>query len=365
MGVKKYFFNENPFYEVHVKVRDSLGRQISRRRRGIASKVKAKRLETELKMELLQIRGEKIMPNWEEWVKECLERMNIEYRMSTVLHYKWNLGKRVTPYLKGMRIDKIKKSDVHSVLFHRLSGVSDETRKCIHKNMRRVFNMALEEGLIQHNPALGIKIKVSEKRKKCLSHLEIKTLLDKAYFHNHPFYNIWSIALMTGMRSGELYALLWSDMDFENGFISVNKSWSLQNGIGPTKSAMTREVPISEELDKFLKRLKLSGKGSHVLPRNKDWNVGKQAMVLRKFCKQIGITEIKFHDLRATFITQLLLRDVPLAKVMRIVGHAQIQTTQRYLRLVAKDVQGVTNALGIKLPDYYYKDSDNQVVPLF
>ena len=364
MAIKKYLENEEQLYEVYVKVRDRLGRQISRRRKGISSESKAKRLEIKLKVELLKIRGDKIMPAWEEWVDECLARMRIEYCNSTILNYKGNLRKRVTPYLKDMALDKIKKSDIHSILFDKLSDLSDATRRSLHKYIKRIFNMAIEEGLIHHNPTLGIKIKVSEKRKKCLTYTEIKFLLNEAYLHDHPFYSIWSVALMTGMRSGELYTLLWSDVDFENGFISVNKSWSSKNGVGPTKSSMTREVPISEELEKFLKKLKLKTQGPHVLPRNRDWDFGNQAKILRTFCNQLGITEIGFHDLRATFITQLLLRDVPLAKVMHIVGHARIQTTQGYLRLVAKDVKGATNALGIKLPNYN-EDKNKRVASLF
>ena len=69
------------------------------------------------------------MPTWEEWVDECLKRMRLEYRNSTILNYKGNLGKRVTPYLKEMTLDKIRKSDIHSVLFDKLSGVSGDTEK--------------------------------------------------------------------------------------------------------------------------------------------------------------------------------------------------------------------------------------------
>ena len=46
----------------------------------------------------------------------------------------------------------------------------------------------------------------------------------------------------------------------------------------------------------------------------------------------------------------MLLRGVPLAKVMKIVGHSTIKTTMRYLRLIAEDTQGATEELGITLP---------------
>ncbi|MCM0606939.1 MAG: tyrosine-type recombinase/integrase [Xanthomonadaceae bacterium] len=40
-----------------------------------------------------------------------------------------------------------------------------------------------------------------------------------------PWYPIWALALMTGMRSGELYALSWKDIDWENNLITINKAW--------------------------------------------------------------------------------------------------------------------------------------------
>lgn len=350
MGIIKYVEDGKSFYEVRVKVRDPMGKQLSRRRRGISSEPKAKRLELELKMELLKAKDDRTTPFWEEWVDTCLERVKREYKPSTVMNYRSFLGKWVTPHLKGKAIDKIKQSDIHDILFVRCKSMSDSSRRDLLKYIRRVFGMAIEETLLVHNPAVGIKIKVVEKKLECLNNTELSLLLYEAYNKMHPFYNIWTLALLTGMRSGELHALLWTDIDFENRFISVNKSWSYKNGVGPTKNSKNREVPMSDELIKFLKELKLRTRGPHVLTRNKDWDNGMQAEVLRKFCEEIGITSIRFHDLRSTFITQLLLNDVPLVKVMYIVGHARMQTTQRYLRKVAKEVQGATEALNITLP---------------
>lgn len=77
-----------------------------------------------------------------------------------------------------------------------------------------------------------------------------------------------------------------------------------------------------------------------VLEQHEDWLYGDAAKSLKDFCREVGITAVKFHDLRATFITQMLLRGVPIAKVMKIVGHSTIKTTMRYLRLIAEDTQG-------------------------
>lgn len=65
-----------------------------------------------------------------------------------------------------------------------------------------------------------------------------------------------------------------------------------------------------------------AGAGEYVLPRLREWEKGSQAQVLRDFCKGIGITPIKFHYLRATFITTLPAHGDSLGLVMSIVGHS-------------------------------------------
>jgi integrase len=118
------------------------------------------------------------------------------------------------------------------------------------------------------------------------------------------------MALKTGMRSGELMALQWTDIDFEGRTIQVSKQWSNKTGFGSTKTQRVRVVPISEDLLMFLKELKLKrgSESGFVLPHLPEWENGDQAHVLRQFCAAIGITPVKFHDLRATFITNRLGR---------------------------------------------------------
>lgn len=91
---------------------------------------------------------------------------------------------------------------------------------------------------------------------------------------------------MTGMRSGEMYALKWTDIDLESKLISVTKQWTNKNGIGPTKTQKSRVVPISQDLLGFLKELKLKAENNSdfVLPRLKEWEHGAQSQVTKEFC---------------------------------------------------------------------------------
>ncbi len=213
--------------------------------------------------------------------------------------------------------------------------------------------MAVEEGILDRNPCLGIQVKVPEVEQEVLSSDEVGIFLREAKATNHRFYPIWTMALMTGMRSGELFALKWSDVDLDARIISVSRQWTNKNGFGPTKTQKNRVVPISDDLLKFLKELKLKRvrENDFVLSQLEEWKHGDQAKVTRGFCEAIGVTSVKFHDLRATFITNLLSRGVSLARVMSIVGHREIKTTNGYLRKAGVEVKGATNELGYRIPE--------------
>ena len=100
-----------------------------------------------------------------------------------------------------------------------------------------------------------------------------------------------------------------------------------------------------------------------LLPRVREWRQGDQSRLLRDFCKGISIPEVKFHDLRATFITNMLSKGVALNVVMSIVGHRRIATTDIYNRLAGVGVKGSTNKLSYGL--HFHARSSDVVIPLF
>ncbi|MGE3759091.1 MAG: tyrosine-type recombinase/integrase [Pseudobdellovibrionaceae bacterium] len=349
MGIKKVIENGKVKYEIIVKVRDKSGIQVTRRKRWFNSEREARKAEIEFRMEL---EGHRTKVTWASWIERVLEKYRVEYRASTYWNYKHCLDKWFNPYWGDHFVDEIKPSDVHKAVFETASGVSSYTQRGLLKIVKRVFNLAIEEGIIHRNPAVGIRVRCAEANQAVLNKNEIEILLKEAKRTDHRFFPHWTLAILTGMRSGELHSLRWTDVDFVTGKISISKAWTRYNGEGPTKTAKARVCPISKECRKFLQELKLkySADSEYVLPRLWEWAQGDQAKILKNFCEEIGITPIKFHDLRATFITQMLNNGVPLSKVMAIVGHSSLKTTQGYLRLSGKDVEGATEELNIEVP---------------
>jgi len=331
--------------------------------RGIETLRKAETIEFELMRELAQLKEENVPFRWSEWLNVCLKRMKMTCQPSTVINYQTTLNKWITPLWKDLDLGDISREKVYKALFESVdSNLKPYTKKCILKFVKRIFQMAIEEGVLQRNPCLGISVKVSEPDQKVFTNSEAEIFLKEAKAVNHRFYPIWVVALLTGMRSGELYALKWTDIDMDARIISVTRQWTSKNGFGPTKTRLNRVVPISDELLSFLKarKLQIGSESEFVLPHLTEWTHGDQASVIRDFCVAIKITSIKFHDLRATFITNLLSRGESLARVMSIVGHNELKTTNGYLRKAGVDVQGGTDKLGYKLP----QESEGRVLSI-
>ncbi len=81
-----------------------------------------------------------------------------------------------------------------------------------------------------------------EKKPEILTIGEIRKLLKYSEQYGHPWHSIWAVALFTGGRNGELHELRWTDVDFDNGLISISRSYNTKTrSVGPTKGSYWRQ----------------------------------------------------------------------------------------------------------------------------
>jgi len=231
------------------------------------------------------------------------------------------------------------------------AGLSRSSIKNIKNAINTVFLFGIQSRIIQGihlSPVHGVPlVKTSSKPPEILSLTEIQTLLSKAKQFNHPWYVIWATALMTGMRSSELYALRKENVLFKDLLIRVSESWDWVSGTAkPTKSGYWRTAPIAGELEEVLNEaLEINPDSPYVFVRHKDWKRNMQSGVIRDFCKSIGIPSVRFHTLRACFATHMLASGVDSATVMRIGGWRDFKTFQIYVRLAGINERGATKEL--------------------
>jgi integrase len=258
-------------------------------------------------------------------------------------------------------------SDV-TKLFHKMKagGASDSTIGKLRADIRKVFEFGLlfdHVRGIRHNPTTGVTIKSRKRmRTEILCEDEIKKLLSYAKSYEPAWHPIYAFAVYTGCRNGELYALKWSDIDFQERLITVQRSYNKRfNEEKCTKTGEWRRVSICEPLWDIVLELKrihdhdvergACRNPGYVLPRPGVWQNGEQAKKLREFCQEIGITPICFHTLRACFATELLRRGVDIPSVMRVGGWKSLKSMMHYVRISGVADKGITDPLDYRSED--------------
>jgi integrase len=148
-------------------------------------------------------------------------------------------------------------------------------------------------------------------------------------------------AAFTGLRMGELLALRWRDVDFAGSAVRVRASYYAGHLTTP-KSGKVRAVPLAPDVATALAQL----------GRRVDW-IGDDDLVFagaggdhldgsalrRRYkaaLKRAGLRPLRFHDLRHTFGTRMIAK-ADIRRVQEWMGHADIQTTMRYLHFAPRD----------------------------
>lgn len=149
--------------------------------------------------------------------------------------------------------------------------------------------------------------------------------LNKLHFSDH-LRPLVLTSINTGMRRGEVFNLTWEDIDLKNKIITVEGATS--------KSGQTRHIPINKELLEILTNWKQqSGSKGFVFPGkdgNRLDNVKKSWDGLLTLAKIDGF---RWHDLRHTFASKLVMAGVPLNTVRELLGHSDLTMTLRYAHL--------------------------------
>lgn len=191
--------------------------------------------------------------------------------------------------------------------------------------LKHMFTKAVEWDMVEEEIQKRIrKIKLLEENNRRLRYLskeECQTLINACIPHLRP---IVITALNTGMRKEEILSLEWErHIDLKHGFILLDV----------TKNGDRREIPINQTLRETLQYL-VRGISSPYVFIDGD---GKRFMDVRasfpSACRRAGIKDFRFHDLRHTFASQLVMAGIDLTTVSRLLGHKSLTMTLRYSHL--------------------------------
>ena len=212
------------------------------------------------------------------------------------------------------------------------------------RTLKLVFNLAIKWGYLKENPTKEVaKLKVNDsKPPRFLTVEECQRLLAACPTELYPLYFTF---LNTGMRKAELENLEWDDVDLERRKISIRRKESWQPKTGE------REIPINDALHDLLQNLRQDNDArnqSNYVFSAKDGSKLRTKLreKLIKIAQQAGIENLtRVHTLRHTFASHLVMQGADLPTVMKLMGHADIQTTMIYAHLAPDHLAEAVNRL--------------------
>lgn len=234
------------------------------------------------------------------------------------------------------------------------------------RTISAIFNHAIEDGIVQINPALrpGRFIRTGPRREMVdiLTPAEGSLVLQTAEKHFSRSYPMLLCAMRTGMRQGEILALEWGDIDWQGNFIEVRRS--VTKGItGTPKSGKTRRVDMSDRLKEVLQQhharmkaeaLKAGQPVAELVFTSEARTPYDSANVRKTFeavLRKSKIRKVRFHDMRHSYATWLIQNKESLAYVRDQLGHHSIQiTVDLYGHLIPGENRQAVNRLDAPQP---------------
>ncbi len=207
--------------------------------------------------------------------------------------------------------------------------------------LRKMFTLAIGWGMRPDNPASGFRRRIENERERFLSPEEIGRLakaLDAA--KDQRAAGIIRLCMLTGARSGEVRQARFEQFNLDLG------SWS--KPAATTKQRKIHRIPISGDVAAIVRQRAL------LVPRGNPWlfpgdTPGQPVKEIRRFWigiqTEAKLPDVRIHDLRHTFASLLVSGGASLEMIGKLLGHTQMQTTQRYAHLMDSPLRDGVNAV--------------------
>jgi len=185
--------------------------------------------------------------------------------------------------------------------------------------LKHMFTKAIEWGKLMESPAKKVKLLKGEvKRVRFLMPDQVQTVLSNCADHLRP---IVTVAVHTGMRKGEVLGLRRDQANFDHGIISLFD----------TKNGERRDIPMNETVKATLRGIE--NESPYFFCNEEGEPFGDVKKAFATALRKSGITDFRFHDLRHTFASNLVMAGEDLNAVGELLGHKTSGMTKRYAHL--------------------------------
>ena len=284
---------------------------------------------------------------------EWLDRWLAEYkdgtiRPGTLEGYRNYIENYIKPQLGGKQVSLITPQDVQRMYRRLKSGgrvredaegskrLSDSTVRHIHTMLHGAMKAAVQAHIIPKNPTENATApKLNYKPMQVLNEQELDTFL-QAIQNDDVWRDFFYTELMTGLRRGEICALMWRDFDAKTGTLKICRTLHSKGqgvyALGDTKTSQgNRTIILPESVAALLRVRKKASISQWIFPQPTSpelpMNPGTAYRRLKTLLEEVGLPSIRFHDLRHTFATLALQNGMDVKTLSAMLGHVSAATT--------------------------------------
>ena len=218
-------------------------------------------------------------------------------------------------------LGEIKRADIERYIRTRKeSGAGVPTLNREIATLKNLFNYGIVSEYIECNPVKGIKLLPEVRRPLALPTVtEVEAWLIWCLQNDLLLYDLSAIAVNTGLRKGDILKICGEDIDIERRILAVAVS----------KTRGVQYIPLNDVAYRVLARRKTAG----FLFINGSTHIKSFRRRFRRAKSATGLP-CRFHDFRHFFATEIHRRGASIRTVQKLLGHARVETTERYTEVV-------------------------------
>lgn len=252
-------------------------------------------------------------------------------RLSTTRKYKHVSRAYLFPVLGKMNLAEIGSAEIQSLISHWSRRLAPHTVLTIRNALSKIFTTALRWGSVNANPVEGVQVPalINHRERLALKPDEVRRLLAAL---SEPYQTMVLLAVLSGLRRGELFGLRWKAVDFAEGSITVSESLSAGRAAPVKTRASRRKVFVDSIVLDALRGLRsvlcqpddyvfTSGRGLPLHVAN------VQNRVLNPACERAGVPHVTWHSFRYTYSTWANPTNESIKALQAQLGHTDSRLT--------------------------------------
>jgi len=305
----------------------------------------------------------------EDWINQWLDHYLPNIEATTRSHYRDDIRRHIIPDLGHVQLKLLKTTMIQSWVndLHTKKGLAPKSVRNIFMNLKAALGKAVVLRMLPYNPCEGVVLPKATKYKATIYTVqEMNHLLDVA--RGTDMFIPVLLATNLGLRRGEVLALKWEHVDFENAVVHVceNKVITEAGALtkAPKSAAGIRDITLGKSVLAELRHAHAQYNRNKLAmgPKFKDSGlVFSQAdggayrpesltRMWRRFLEKHQLKSIRFHDLRHSCATAMLEAGVDPKTVQNRLGHADISMT---MNIYAHCTQNMDRNAAQKLDDLF------------